>query len=374
MSLLFNSSTQLTLGIELELQVVNQTSYDLTARAPKFIKHIRQLTRANRYPWKIKPEITQSMLEINSSPYLTADALLRELTEIRNFLLAQADQLQFCFAGGGAHPFQKWKSLKIYPAPRFKNLSYRYGYLAKQFTVFGQHIHIGCKNGDDALYLIHGLARYVPHFIALSASSPFYQGIDTTFDSSRINVVNTFSDGAMPYLCSWEEFSNYFKKLYHLKIVRGIKDLYWDIRPQPEFGTVEIRICDTPLTVDKAVALAAYAQTLASYILRERPFVCSPDIYIPYSYNRFQASRYGFSGDFIDPYTHQHHRLGDDILQTIKMLTSHAATLHTAHFLEQVTNDVVNGQNDAKWLRDVFSKMDALCDVVRAQSDLWAGR
>jgi len=95
-------------------------------------------------------------------------------------------------AGGGSHPLHKWSERRIYPTERFKHLLEVYGYLTKQFTVFGQHVHIGCPDGDAAIYLTHMLSRYIPHFIALSASSPFQQGADTGFQSSRLNTVSAF--------------------------------------------------------------------------------------------------------------------------------------------------------------------------------------
>src|SRR3569833_1501509 len=106
--------------------------------------------------------------------------------------VAGARRMNIDVAGGGAHPFQNWSEQRITPSDRFNELHRKYGYLAKTFTVFGQHIHIGVANGDDAMYLTHGFARFVPHFIALSAASPFYQGVDTAFDSSRSNVVRAF--------------------------------------------------------------------------------------------------------------------------------------------------------------------------------------
>ena len=159
-------------------------------------------------------------------------------------------------AGGGSHPFHDWADRRIFPTGRFRSILERYGYLAKQFTVFGQHIHVGCPGGDDAVYLIHMLTRYVPHFIALSAASPFYQGEDTQFQSSRLTSINAFPlAGHMPFVRDWAEFLEYYDKMRGFGIVASMKDFYWDIRPKPEYGTVEIRVCDTPL--DRAAGGAA---------------------------------------------------------------------------------------------------------------------
>ena len=183
-------------------------------------------------------------------------------------------------------------------------MSELYGYLAKQFTVFGQHIHIGVESGDDAVYLTHQLAPYIPHFIALSASSPFSQGEDTSFETSRLHAVSSFPlSGQLPSREHWAEFNTYFDAMQGYGIVGSMKDFYWDIRPKPEYGTVEIRICDTPLTVDVAAQLAAYAQTLSADLLRNRRTTPVEPMYRVYGYNRFQACRFGFEGELVNPFS-----------------------------------------------------------------------
>jgi carboxylate-amine ligase len=163
------------------------------------------LLKRKPFPGNVTLEMTQSMIEINSSVHSSYGPLLAELHEIRDTLVAASDTLNIGIAGGGTHPFQQWSDQKISSKPRYQYLSQLYGYLAKQFTVFGQHVHIGCANGDDALYLLHALNRYLPHFIALSSSSPFVQGVDSGFDSARLNSVFAFPmSGRAPFVMSWQ--------------------------------------------------------------------------------------------------------------------------------------------------------------------------
>ncbi|CAN5329404.1 YbdK family carboxylate-amine ligase [soil metagenome] len=369
----FKPSTSLTLGCELELQIINPRNFHLMARAKEFIRRIR----SSHYAKLIKPEVTQSMIEINSSVQQTPAALLMELLQVKTFMLQQAEALNICFAGGGTHPFQMWKYRKIFPAARFRKLSRHYGYLAKRYTVFAQHLHIGCISGDDAIYLVRALARYIPQLIVLSASSPFYQGVDTTFDSTRTSVVNSFpTSGYMPVnINNWEEFSNYYQKLCELKIIESMKDIYWDVRPKPEFGTVEVRVYDTPLTMERAAMLAAYTQTLVHYLLHERVKTSiNSNSYagMLYAYNRYQASRYGFDGDFIEPITLQHGSIIEDMLTTITLLEPHAKYLGNSEFLAQVLESAKLKQNDAKWLRDNYLRLRSLRKLVQEQTRLWA--
>ncbi|HEY6774500.1 MAG TPA: YbdK family carboxylate-amine ligase, partial [Oxalicibacterium sp.] len=250
-----------------------------------------------------------------------------------------------------------------------------YGYLAKQFTVYGQHIHIGCPSGDEAIRLSHLLARTIPHFITLSASSPFYQGVDTTFQSSRLTSINAFPlSGTMPFLPDWQAFNTYFDKMSKLGIVASMKDFYWDIRPKPEYGTVEIRVCDTPLQIETAVALGAYAQTLAKHFFDRPELQPVQDTYLTYTYNRFQACRFGLNGALIDPVGGTQTSIQDDILRTFDMLADAADALGTADALARLRQRVQSGQGDAGWLRASYEKSGSLNDVVRQQSATWMGQ
>lgn len=176
----FQTSNLLTMGVELELQLIDRRTGDLTRGASDLIA----LVSKKPFPGEVKPEITESMLEISTSIHRSFKPLAMELVAMRDTLVAGADRLDIEVAGGGAHPFQRWYDRQIYDRPRFRHVAGLYGYLAKQFTVFGQHVHIGCENGTQALWLLHQLSTYIPQFIALAAASPYFQGVDTAYDCS----------------------------------------------------------------------------------------------------------------------------------------------------------------------------------------------
>lgn len=366
----FKSSSAFSLGAELEFQIIDPANYAMIPHAKNIIRSIHE--NQSIFQEKIKPEITQSMIEINSSIHQTPKQMLADLTAMHQFLLSQANQLGIKISGGGTHPFQRWTTQKIFPTKRFKNLSWQFRYLSKRSTVFGLHIHIGCPNGEDALYLTHALARYVPQFVVISASSPFYQGVDTGYQSSRSNVFSAFPlSGVMPYLTSWQEFSDYFYKMRFLKIIKTMKDFYWDIRPKPEFGTVEIRVFDTPLTIKKAVLIIAYIQAISHYLLTQKPFMPAHDLYYLYGYNRFQACRHGFDGIFVHPYTFQRISIYEDILETINLIEKHTDYFDSIDFILQLKNNVIEKHNDTTFLRKIFHETNSLPAVVREQCRLW---
>ncbi len=348
----FKTSQPLTLGVELELQLVSLSDFDLVDASPDML----ELLNRSRFPGHVTPEITESMIEISTDVQWRYPELLAQLRQIRDALVAAGDRLNVGVCGGGTHPFQQWSSRKIFSKPRFKEVSALYGYLAKQFTIFGQHVHVGCASGDDALFLLHSLNRYVPHFIALSASSPFVQGRDTLFHSARLNSVFAFPlSGRAPFMLNWEEFATgYFSRMEHTGVVKSMKDFYWDIRPKPEYGTIELRVCDTPLAVGRAAALACYLQALCRHLLEREEEAPAEDDYLVYNYNRFQACRFGLDGVLVHPKNHESLSLREDILTTLRRLEPHAEALGAMPALEHLY-EVTHAGSDAFFLRQEYA-------------------
>jgi carboxylate-amine ligase len=366
----FTVSQPLSLGVELELQLLGTHDFDLAPQAEDLLR----VTAKHNGAWDIKPEITRSMIEIGSSVQREHGSLLAELRDMRDQLARAGRKLNIAVAGGGTHAFQHWSEQQIFPTERFHYISELYGYLAKQFTVFGQHVHVGCEDGDRALWLLHALSRYVPHFIALSASSPFVQGHDTGFDSARLNSVFAFPlSGRAPFVNSWAEFGVYFDKMTATGVVQSMKDFYWDIRPKPEYGTIELRVCDTPLAVEKAAALACYLQSICRFLREERPFEPAEDDYLVYTFNRFQACRFGLDGDIVDPKTKQRQKIREDIMRTLARVDAHAIDLRASDACKVIRDTLIDG-NDASWLRTLREPGVPLSAVVERAAMRFANR
>ncbi len=358
----FHESEPLTLGVELELQLLNTHDYDLAPYAADMLRLMHKIP----LPGSVVPEMTNSMIEISTGICHSSSEVLGQLTLIRDALVKCADKLNIAIAGGGTHPFQMWHERRIYDKPRFQELSQLYGYLSKQFTIFGQHVHIGCPSADEALLMLHRMSRFIPHCIALSASSPFVQGQDTAFDSARLNSVFAFPlSGRAPCLLTWDEFGQYFEKMTRTGVVKSMKDFYWDIRPKPEFGTIEIRVFDTPLSVERAAALAGFVQSLAAWFLAEQPFVPAEDDYLVYTYNRFQACRFGLDAVYVDPATGGHMPLRDHLLHTLDRIAPHGERHGAAGALHLLRGEIEANCNDARWLRERQREEQLLAEVSR---------
>ncbi len=205
----------------------------------------------------------------------------------------------------------------------------------------------------------------------MSASSPYVQGVDTGFHSARLNSVFAFPlSGRAPFALTWDSFEEYFSKMVSTGVVNSMKDFYWDIRPKPGFGTIEVRVMDTPLSVDRAAAIACYIQTLARYLLLDKPLTLKEDDYLVYTFNRFEACRFGLEGVCINPQTGERRTIAEDILATLDVLAPHAEALGSTEALKQV-GDIARGSNDATWLRGVFDKEKSLHEAVRQQCIQW---
>lgn len=361
MTLVFSDSQSGTLGIELELQLIDLSDFDLASSASYLLQHFR------RVPDKVRvtPELTESMIEISAGIFTNWMECVESMQSIQSMLSEVSQKLNLGICGGGAHPFQRWQQRRIFDNQRFQRVSSLYGYLAKQFTVFGQHVHVGCSNANEALLLLHGLNRYIPHFIALAASSPFFQGTSTSFHSSRLNSIAAFPlSGRAPYFMEWKRFiEDFYEPMLRTGIISSMKDFYWDLRPKPEYGTIELRVCDTPLSLYDAALIAGYMQLLCRAILLENRQSQESD-YLVYSYNRFQASRFGFDADYVDPLSNKRSSLRESIAETLAWL-SHCARADRFEdvLLHEVQKKIERG-TDASELVQHYRRSGTMEDVV----------
>ena len=322
----FKPSRELSIGVELELQILNSRDYNLARGAGDLLA----LLERTPHPGAVKPEITESMIEINSvGAHGIRNPAARAAEDPRCGGARRPAQLNLRIAGGGSHPFHKWSDRRIYPTERFKHLLSVYGYLAKQFTVFGQHIHVGVPDGDTAIYLSHALSRYIPHFIALSASSPFQQGTDTDFQSSRLNTVSAFPlSGTLPLVIAWSEFVDLLREDAALRHRREHEGFLLGHAAQA--GIRHRRDSRARHAADGRARRAARGLCADTRALPTRAAAVaepSDDVYLVYRYNRFQACRYGVGGAYIDAQTQQRGTLQRDILNTLEVIAASRAQL-----------------------------------------------
>ncbi|MGP2831310.1 YbdK family carboxylate-amine ligase, partial [Serratia marcescens] len=262
-----------------------------------------------------------------------------------------------------------WRKQVISDNARYRQLASRFGYLSKLACVFGQHIHLGVNDGDEAMYLCHALTPYFPQLIALSASSPLYQGVDTRFASSRFSAQNSFPNyGCLEHIYSWHEFNAYYERLNAAGVIESVKDIYWDARPKPELGTVEIRICDTPLRLTHAVLLVGYCRLLADFLLQRRSPI-APEYDAFTNYNKINAYRSGFAAEYVDPATLRRSSLTAHILHTLEALSGFAERREDRALLQAVERHVRQGISDSEHIRQMLHNGLPQAQVIKRLCD-----
>ncbi|RSZ60889.1 glutamate--cysteine ligase [Massilia atriviolacea] len=364
----FTESRLGTMGIELELMVLDRLTHDLMPAAPDILRLLDMQTKK----WIATPEITTSMLEVASSILGSYAEAAAEIEEIRASVQRAAFQVGAAISGGGAHPFQRWNEQRIYPKERYRESARKYGYLAKMFTVFGMHVHVGVPSADEAIRLCAWLTQRAPLFIALSANSPCWQGEDSGFCSARSNVVGAFPmSGTMPsHIRSWHDFEQHFARLAGHGIVNSIKDFYWDVRPKPEFGTIELRVLDTPLHASYAAALACYARELCIEAYQAPGTWPSDDSRELYAWNRFNAAKDGVEAVWIDPCTGIGLPVRQVVLDDLERL---AARSTDPGFPEarRTIGELMERGGQARWLRAHLDAGSGMNDLARVASELF---
>jgi carboxylate-amine ligase len=364
----FSRSRMGTMGIELELMVLDRLTFDLMPAAPDILR----LLDMQEKQWVATPEITTSMLEVATSILEGYAPAAAQIEEIRASVQRAAFQVGAAISGGGAHPFQKWNEQRIYPKERYRESAKKYGYLAKMFTVFGMHVHIGVPDADEAIRVCAWLTQRAPLFIALSANSPCWQGEDSGFCSARSNVVGAFPmSGTMPpHIRSWDEFSAHFARLAGHGIVNSIKDFYWDVRPKPEYGTVELRVLDTPLHPAYAAALGSYARELCIEVFETPGKWPTDDSRELYAWNRFNAAKDGVDATWIDPSTGIARPVREVVAADLVRLARRSADPDFGQACAMIEELMADG-GQARWLTAQMAAGAGMNDLSRVASEMF---
>lgn len=290
-----SSSTPLTVGAEIELQLLDPVSFDLTPCSPDVLKRVGPTT-------KIHAELFQSMIEVNSGICRDVHELERDISASVALLRRITDQIGVKLAASGTHPFAHYQERKLYPAPRYQALIDRNQWIARRLMIFGLHVHVGMRDGEHAIQMNNALLHYLPLLLALSASSPYWRGEDTELASSRITIFEALPTGGHPCLVKdWADFEALYDKLQKTNSVRSVKDIWWDIRPSPGFGTIEVRICDGLPTLKETMGVVALIHALTHVIdqqLQTGKRFPPPSEWIMRE-NKWRASRYGMDADMI---------------------------------------------------------------------------
>lgn len=251
----------------------------------------------------VKPEMHGSMIEIGTPVCRNVTELHDQLRKIRSIVRHLASSNGLRLGASSTHPFSHWSEQEIYPDQRYYELVEDMQVLARSLLIFGMHIHVGIENRETQIKLMNEIRYFLPHVLALTVNSPFWTGIETGLKSYRSKVFERFPRTSIPEAFhSWSDYENFTKLLVKTRCIDNPKRIWWDIRPHPNFQTLEIRICDLPMTLDESVAIAALVQAIVAKLFslyrRNLSFrVYSRSLVLE---NKWRAVRYGLEGKLID--------------------------------------------------------------------------
>ncbi len=292
------SEPALTIGIEEEYQIVDPQTGELRSYISEILEEDHVVLRE-----RVRPELHQSTVEIGTSACTTAAEARAELARLRGEISRLAGRNGLKILAAGTHPFSSWLEAEITPLERYMGVKQDMQALADQLLIFGTHVHIGI---DDREFLIDAMnvARYLlPHLLCLSTSSPFWMGRDTGLKSYRSAVFRSFPRTGIPRVFqTWGDFTYLVETLVRTQSIPDPTKIWWDVRPNWKYPTLEFRICDVCTRVDEAVCIAAIFQAIVAKLWKLRRDNLTFRVYGTdlIEENKWRAVRYGLDGKLID--------------------------------------------------------------------------
>lgn len=292
----FTESDKYTLGVEIELQTLDKSTWDLAPLAPKLLETAPSLLSP-----RLSPEFIQSILEIQTGICFSIEDVENDLMQTVSMAEELADYNNCRLFSASLHPFARYRDQILTTNKRYERIMDELQIVGRRFISQGFHVHVGLSDGDTAVSVCNRIQAYLPILLVLTCSSPFSEGSDTGLMSYRTKLFEALPlAGHYSYFDNWEALAVEVEGLQQAGVVESLKDLWWDARPNPAYGTVEIRVCDLPIRFSDILAITGVIQALVATIaeseVRTGPF--SPYIL---QANKWQAARHGLEGSFVDP-------------------------------------------------------------------------
>ena len=288
-----------TIGIEEEYQTIDPATRDLRSHIDaEIIAKGKMLLKEH-----VKAEMHQSVVEVGTGVCTDIKQAKAELKELRRTIIKLAHENGLQVAAAATHPFADWRKQEIYPDERYHNIVQDMKIVARANLIFGLHVHIGVEDRETAIHIMNAARYFVPHILALSTNSPFWLGMDTGLKSYRCKVFDKFPRTNIPdYFASAGEYESFVNLLVQTKCIDNAKKIWWDIRPHPNFPTLEFRMCDIPMRVEETIAIAALIQ--ATVVMLYRLYAANQGFRLYrralIMENKWRALRYGLDGKLID--------------------------------------------------------------------------
>ena len=356
----FSQSPKPTLGVEAELYTVSKDTFNLYPGAPIILD-----TFADNI--HVKEELFECIVEVNTGICNDVAEVRSDLTNTIGKVQKVANENDMELVSIGTHPFALWKDQTITKSHRYIDFMERMQWPVRRLIITGLHVHVGVESGEKAIAITNGMTRYIPMLIGLSANSPFFDSELTGLASTRTKIFEGLpTAGVPPLLKNYSEFQKFMRTLQRADTIKSIREVWWDIRPHPGFGTVEIRVCDSVPTIEDMVNLTALIQCLVvgfSEFYDDGAQLPILDSWI-INENKWRATRYGMDAEVIIDGNGNLQPLKDSIVDTIDKLIKVAIKLGCREELENLVDIAENNQAPYKRQIIQYEKNNDLTDIV----------
>jgi carboxylate-amine ligase len=369
----FNASPGPSLGIEMELELIDLRTGELASAASEILAELGAGHPGGEHP-KAKHELFESCIEIITGVCTSVAEAKADLAATLEEVREAAGRRGLTLMCSGSHPYSPWSAQRVTRNERYEALVEEMQWMAHRLQIFGIHVHVGIRSAEKAVRIANALSAFIPHFLALSASSPFWEGRDTGLASARSKVFEGLPTAGLPVLLeTWADFETYMGTLVSAEAITTVREVWWDIRPHPDFGTVELRMCDGMPTLTEVAAVAAMAQSLVAHLDAlddEGAIPGRPNDWI-LRHNKWRAGRHGIDAPLIIDELGTLRPAAEEIRAAVAMLAPQAELLGCSKELAAVEEILDAGPSYARQRAvapdgtDLFMVVDLLVRELR---------
>lgn len=367
--ILFRGNSSHTIGVEVELGLVDEKTMALSSSLGDLLGKI---DTENQEHGSIKPELMQCVLEVNTDVCHTVadaeDSLRQQLAKVE----AVTDQMGLRLWWGATHPFSRWYDQKVTEDERYERLVNLLQDMARRLVTFGLHVHVGVDSGDKAVMICDRIMQHLPTILALSCSSPFWEQRDTGLASYRSKIMEGLPTAGLPTLMrNWSEYVWLVNHMVDTGFINSIREIWWDVRPHHNFGTVEVRVCDMPGNLQDTLAITALVQCLVKALsdnIDQGAYQhdCHPMMVLQ---NKWRSCRYGLDAKLVDTYTYESFSAKERIAQLVQRLRPEAEDLGCKNYLECCL-DIAARPSWSERQRSIYQETGDPAEIVRQLTEL----
>ena len=349
MTVPFATSARSSVGLEWELMLADGTSGDLVPRAPELIAALEESTALERFT--VTGELLTNTVEVTSGIGDTVAAAVDDIADSIAAIRTVTNPMEVELLCAGSHPFAQWYDQQVTDKTRYHKLIERTQWWGRNMMIWGIHVHVGVEDVNKVFPIINALAGYLPHLLALSASSPFWAGDRTGYASNRSLVFQQLPTAGLPWpLQNWSEFESYLSDMVDTGVMADATEVRWDIRPAPRWGTIEVRACDGMSTLPELAAVASLVQVLVEHFSRELDEGRTLPAMQPWFVreNKWRAARYGLDARIIVDSEGTQRPVQEHLRETMAELGDIAAELKCAREFAGLETIMTQGASYAR--------------------------